>query len=246
LNVRPALVALVLLAVMPARAQAQSGGPGFLFSAPRGIVSVRASWLQPSASSDLFTFVRQQLTIDKRDFNRPAILGEGGLLLSPRVDLIGSVEFSRSRVASESRDFVDNQRLPIVQQTDLAMIHAAAGLKLNLLPRGHSVSRLAWVPRGLVPYVGAGGGVMYYRFQQTGDFVDFQDFDVFTDAFRSEGWAPAAHLFGGADVHVWRGVALSLEGRYVWASADLGDDFSGFEPIDLAGLRLSSGITLVF
>jgi hypothetical protein len=242
-----AAVVFVLACTWPARAEAQAGGPGFLFRAPRALASVRVSWLRPSAGSDIFTFVQQHLTVDRRDFNRPAIIGEGGVVLSPRVDLLGGVEYSKSTTPSEYRDFVDNQRLPILQRTELNLANATLSAKFSLVPKGQAVSRLAWVPRGFVPYVGAGGGAVWYRFRQFGDFVDVQDnFAVFTDAFQSAGWAPSLHAFGGADLRVWRGVALSMEGRYVWASADLGPDFSGFEPIDLSGLRLSSGVSLVF
>jgi hypothetical protein len=239
-------IALFVLGTNAAHAEEQAGGPGFLFHTPRGVASVRVSWLRPSANSDIFTFVQQHLTLDRRDFNRPAIIVESGLALSPRVDLLGGVEYSKSTAASEYRDFVDNLRRPIVQRTDLNLINLTGSVKFSLLPKGQSVSRLAWVPRGFVPFVGAGGGMAWYRLTQFGDFVDFQDFGVFTDSFRSDGAAPAAHAFGGVDLRVWRGVALTMEGRYVWAHADLGTDFTGFEPIDLSGLRLSSGVSVVF
>ena len=65
-----------------------------------------------------------------------------------------------------------------------------------MLPRGRQISRLAWIPRTIVPYVGAGGGVTSYEFRQSGDFVDFATenaaagtFTIFTDSFKSEGWA---------------------------------------------------------
>ncbi|MEY4095240.1 MAG: hypothetical protein RLZZ53_2439, partial [Acidobacteriota bacterium] len=39
---------------------------------------------------------------------------------------------------------------------------------------------------------------------------------------------------------------LSLEGRYTWKRADLGNDFLDFEPIDLGGFRFGAGIHLAF
>ena len=33
---------------------------------------------------------------------------------------------------------------------------------------------------------------------------------------------------------------------YLWADAELGQDFEGFEPIDLSGLQTSLGVDLVF
>ena len=37
------------------------------------------------------------------------------------------------------------------------------------------ISRLAWIPRTFMPYVGAGGGYGTYEFRQNGDFVDFDN-----------------------------------------------------------------------
>ena len=39
---------------------------------------------------------------------------------------------------------------------------------------------------------------------------------------------------------------LTLDGRFVWASGELGQDFENFDPIDLAGFRFGAGINVVF
>jgi hypothetical protein len=141
---------------------------------------------------------------------------------------------------------VDNNRLPIVQTTDLREANFSGSVKLALMPRGREVSQHAWIPSTVTPYVGAGAGVMHYRFSQHGDFVDFTDSSVFPHAYESSGWSPSAHLFGGVDVKAWKRVYFSGEARYLWSHADLGSDFSGFEPIDLAGFRLTGGIRYMF
>jgi hypothetical protein len=88
--------------------------------------------------------------------------------------------------------------------------------------------------------------MLWYKFEQSGDFVDFVDLSVFADYFSSSGVTPSLHVFGGADVHLYRILFLTTEGRYVWANAKLGQDFVDFDPIDLAGFRLSTGISLMF
>src|SRR5688500_11195093 len=82
----------------------------------------------------------------------------------------------------------------IEQTTTLNQLNFTGSLKFALLPKGRNISRLAWIPRTLVPYVGAGGGIGSYKFEQFGDFVDFQDNRVFADLFQSNGWAPIAHV----------------------------------------------------
>jgi hypothetical protein len=87
---------------------------------------------------------------------------------------------------------------------------------------------------------------LWYKFEQSGDFVDFVDLSVFKDYFSSSGVTPSAHVFGGTDLHLYRIMFLSIEGRYVWANAKLGTDFIDFDPIDLAGFRLSTGFHVLF
>jgi hypothetical protein len=198
------------------------------------------------AGSDLFDFVEDQLTVDKHDFNGPAVAVDVGIALKRRVDLVSALQINRTSVRSEYREFLDNNRLPIEQSTRLKTVDLSGSLRYALLPRGYEVSRLAWVPRRVIPYVGAGVGAMWYAFEQSGDFVDFVDLSVFSDSFRSAGWAPSAHAFGGVDVQIHRRLFLTVEGRYVWANATLGNDFVDFDPIDLAGFRVATGVNFVF
>ena len=166
--------------------------------------------------------------------------------VAPRIEAVFGVEFGGRTVRSEYRDLVDNDRLPITQATRLRQANLSASLKLALTPRGWEVGSLAWVPSAATPYVGAGAGALWYEFHQTGDFVDFLDSSVFSDTFQSNGWAPSAHVFAGVDVQLARRLFLTGEGRYLWSQAELGLDFSSFQPIDLTGFKLTAGIKYLF
>lgn len=218
----------------------------FLFGRPKAAIAVRGSWVLQRAGSDLFDFVTSQLTIDKGDFNTFGVDADVAIPLTTRFDARAGFELNRSETASEYRDLVDDQFLPIEQRTFLRVIHISGGLRYSLLSRGDEVSRLAWVPRRVVPYVGAGAGAIYYHFRQTGDFVDFADFSVFPETFRSRGWTPAAHAFAGVDVQVHRGLYATFEGRFTRAAATLSSDFVDFDALDLSGFRLSGGVNVLF
>jgi len=220
--------------------------PDFLFRRPIGSVGARGSWVFTRAGSDWYDFVTDQLTIGDGDFNAPAIGLDVGLSLSPRLDAVVGVDYSRRTVHSEDRRYVDTQRLPINQDTQLRGANISGSLKFALTERGREVGRLAWVPRTLVPYVGAGGGVYWFRLRQIGDFVDYADLSVFSDLFESSGWTPSAMVFGGVDVKVHRRAFLTLEARYLWAAGELGAQWVDFDPLDLAGLRLATGINVTF
>lgn len=246
------LALLVLLtAAVPAAAQDNPNpirrpAPDFLLEKPRGSVTLRGSWLFNRGQSDWYDFVTNHLTLKQRDFNAPGFGLDVNVPLTSRLDVQIAIDISRAQKLSEYRNFVDNNRLPIEQTTTLREVNLGANARYNFTGRSSPVSRLAWIPRRVVPYVGAGAGVMNYNLMQVGDFVDFVDFSVFGEAFESHGWAPSAQVFGGVDVQVFKRVYVTVDGRYFWASADLGRDWIDFEPIDLAGFRLSGGVTFGF
>jgi hypothetical protein len=218
----------------------------YLFGRPRGSLAVRGLWQFAVAGSDIFDFVTEELTLEKSAFNAPGIAVDLDIALSPRLDLAFGIDNTYTSKGSEYRDYVDNNELPIEQTTSLREFGIYGGLKYALAPRGRRVSRFAWIPRAVVPYIGAGGGVVKYEFEQTGDFVDFADLSVFTDTFHSEGWAPSLHACGGVDIHAYRILYVTAEARYTWASAELEPAFDGFEPIDLSGFKVGAGIRIVF
>ncbi len=232
--------------------------PDFMIGRPHGSFGFRGNWLLSSAGSDIFDFVTEHLSIEKSDFNTATFAVDTAFTLSPHLDIVAGFDVANQEIESEYRGYSETVRgsaatIPIQQVTRLEQMHFTGSARFAVLPRGRQISRLAWIPRGIVPYVGAGGGVTRYTFRQSGDFVDFATenvaagtFTIFTDSFISEGWAPSAHAFGGADIQVWKRLYLSLEGRFTWVHADLGQDFIDFEPMDLGGFRFGAGLSFVF
>lgn len=253
-----AVLALAFSLAIPTAASADPAGgtgftlgssqrpSGFAFSTPRTTVGLRGGWTFNRADSDIFPFFEQQLTINRSDFGAFTFAVDFGWKVAERVDVLLGFEYSYTSTQSEFRDYVDQDGIPITQETRLAQMPLTASLKLYLTPRGRQVGQYAWVPASLLPYVGGGGGFTYYRLEQLGDFVDFRDLTIFTDHFRSSGWTPSAHVFAGVDIKLNPGLGLVLEGRYQWASATLKDSFVGFQPIDLNGTRVMAGVAWKF
>lgn len=256
LVLRAVVIALAALAATAPGASAQSSPRSpvvsppppsdFMLGRPKGFISVDGGFLFASAGSDLYEFITDQLTVEKKNFNTPVIGGRVGVSLSPRLEVGVLYENAKSQTASEYRDFIDNAGLPITQTTRRQDHQIAATVRWSLVPSGRRISRFAWIPRTFTPFVGAGAGAIKYRFEQYGSFVDFQTLRVFNDTFNSEGWAPAVHALAGADLRVYRRLYLTGEARYTWSSAKLSADFVDFEPLDLAGARLGASLKLVF
>ena len=246
------IILFVLTTAVTATAQTppavQRPTPDFLFGEPKGSLGVRGSWVFARAGSDVFDFVQEHLTVDKGAFNAPAIGTDLAFAINPRLDVVFGFDYSQASVASEYRAFVDNNRQPIEQTTRLREANLGGTLRVALAPRGTGISRLAWIPARVTPYVGAGGGALWYEFVQDGDFIDVLSPNraVFTDHFKSTGWTPSAHALGGVDIRVQRRTYVTFEGRYLWAAAPLQRQFENFDPIDLAGFRLSAGVNMLF
>jgi hypothetical protein len=232
---------------LPAPQRPAPSSPDFFFAPPRGSVSIRGSWDLLQANSDWFGFVRRQLTLNRGDFRMFGFAADVNVGLTPRFDVVVSGDFAGHAKDSEYRDFVDSRRNPIGQTTRLREGSIAGGVRYALLPRGQAVSSLAWIPSRLVPYVGGGGGVLFYDLTQYGDFVDFTDFSIFSDQLKSTGAAPMAYVNAGADLQLIKHVYATVDARYKWARPKLDPDvWTGFDPLSLGGVRISTGLSISY
>ena len=245
-SLRTAVSALTLLlvggAVRPA--SAQSAGRGYLFHAPEARFTIRGGYAIATAGSDIFEFAVKELTLKKSDFNGLSIGADLAIPLSPRWDVGLDVGYSRASRGSSFRNYIDNKNAEIEQTTTFERVPVTLNARYYLTPTGRSVGKLAWIPTHIVPWIGAGGGFMYYRFAQRGDFVDFTTLDVFPADFSSDNWTGAIQGLGGFDISLTPMLAITTEARYIWARGNLQRDFNGFNKIDLSGATATVGLTV--
>ena len=181
------------------------------------------------------------------------LAGEVAVRVTERVDVALGLGFSRSVKRSHYNDWFegDEGEIPIEQSTELSRVPITVSAKVYLKDRGRSVSQLAWIPERWAPYVGFGGGVMSYDFEQRGDFVEARandpDFaDIFSDILLSGGKTATGHVMGGADFSLSPRLLLTAEGRYTWASAPMSPDFVNYDDMDLSGLQATLGFAVRF
>ena len=233
---------LVLAAAYPVRAQAT--GNGYMFGAPDARFSIHVGYARPGAGGDVFDEATTNLSLDRSDFSGPTIGGELALTLSPRLDLTLQADYAGVTKGSDYRKFFDNNQRPIEQTTTFRRVPVTANLRAYLVPRGREIGKLAWIPSSVVPWVGAGGGFMWYQYEQKGDFIDFSDMSVSPDRFYSAGWTPTLQGMGGVDVNLTTRLAFTADLRYNWARASLSSDFIGYNKIDLSGVSTALGFTV--
>jgi hypothetical protein len=236
------IAAGLALALSPAIAEAQARRD-FLFRAPTVTFNLRTGYNLARAGGDVFDFTRENLTLERGDFGAFTIGGDVGVRLAPQLDLVLGFSHAGTSVRSEFRDWVDQDDLPIEQRTRFSVTPLTAGLRYYLVPRGRQVGRFVWIPTQVTPYIGASVGAVYYSFEQTGDWVDFEDLSVFFDRLESKGWTRMAQAVGGVEVGLTPFMALVGEGRLSVASAEPERDFVGFDGIDLSGLQVTVGLS---
>lgn len=243
------LVATTLLCagafIAPLAAHTQPlSGDGYLFKRPSGSLTIRGGYTQPTASSDVFNDSREFLTLSRGDFGSGSVSAEVGVRIADRWSLQFNGGYSKRSVASEFRDWEDNDGLPIEQTTQLARAPFMVGMRFDLLSPGRRVGSLAYIPSRITPFVAGGGGMMWYQYRQKGSFVDFKDLSVFDTELESTGTSGAAYGAIGADITVRPTFAITTEARYDLARAPMNrSSFSGFNNIDLSGVTATIGFT---
>jgi len=219
-------------------------GDGFLFRRPVVTFAIRGGYDRPMARSDLYDFTTTQLTLSRGDFAALGYAADLGVRVAERVDLVFSAGEARRGQPSEFRKFVDDRDQPIEQTTSLRRVPLTAGVRYALTSPGEQISRLAWLPSRLTPWIGAGGGLMLYNFRQNGDFVDFETLNVFSKTYASKGRSAMAYVNLGADLSLTERFVLTGDLRYSTARAALNGTFVGFNKIDLSGTAATMGIAV--
>jgi opacity protein-like surface antigen len=236
---------MVVLTTTAAHAQVISSSD-FNPRKPKVFAGVQIGFSAPKAGSDVYDMMTRELTLKKSDFRAAAFGGGLGVPISSHFAIVAGFEYSRSRTKSEFRDYVEDNGDPIEQTTTLSQIPITATFRYYPGKTGEFVGSYAWIPTRLNPYIGGGGGALVYSLNQSGRFVDKSTMNIFSTTLKSEDWTPTIHIVGGIDVNLTTRIFVNGEVRYSWARANLSNAFTGFDPIDLSGVRTTGGIYFRF
>lgn len=225
-----AVLTLGLLAALPASAGASS-------------LELRIGGFIPRADSNLFDDDSSLYTVNKEDWRGVTGGAEFSFTPADHVELGLHLDGYGRRVDTTYRDYTRPSGAEIEQSLRLTLIPLGATLRFLPADRHATVS----------PYVGVGPDVVFYKYEEFGDFIDFFDPDlaITPDHFISESTAFGAHALGGIRFYVNRDIAIVGEAKYLWAHDDMGDDFLPNSPglvnrIDLSGWIFTGGVHLRF
>lgn len=210
----------------------------FIFAAalPAQQINVKFGYIMPFQSSDLWDDNIYNLAYEKADFNALNFSIEYQHQFHRNFSFYVEGGRYKRTVNSEYRDYEYQDGSPIVQSMHLDLTSLEMGIKINLLP---SRSRFS-------PYIGAGAGLYFWKYEQYGEFIDFDEFEVYDGFADQEAVTLGFHVKGGLSMRINRSFGLLLEAKAHFAEGDLGEYFEGFEPFDLGALSLSAGFQFYF
>jgi outer membrane protein with beta-barrel domain len=127
-------------------------------------------------------------------------------------------------------------------------------LKLTVVPLGVSLRFAPGRPNQVTPFMTVGADLFFYRYEEFGEFIDFQDptLPILPDHFISSGTEFGFHVSGGLRVPINHDFGVVGEVRYQFAHEDrLGEDFlpqPGQLPLqlDLSGFTATVGVNIRF
>ena len=216
-----------------------AGWPGL---ASAGNFEVRIGGFFPSLDSNLFRddaalYLKNGHTQQNSDWN--CIFG--GISYNAKVARNVEVGFNLDgygrSLDTSYRDYLADDGSEIRQR-----------LQLDVVPLGFSVRIVPTSRRArFAPFIEAGADLIFYNYEEAGDFIDFNDptQPILADSFKSDGAAAGFHLGAGLRVAVSDDFSLVGAYRYQYAKHDMGRDFSGNQ-IDLGGSAVTFGVNLRF
>jgi hypothetical protein len=234
--------------VEPARAA------DFSFGRPSVSLTLRGGAFAPRAQGEFFDFQFRTLTLDRSALRGLSFGADLGVWVGNHVEVMASLDMAGVTRRSEDRDYVEptpQGDLPILQTTQIRYGPAVtAGVRIFPMGRGEDFSRFIWIPDRVSPFLSAGLGGTGWTVEQEGDFVDDtseEDPFIFTDRFTSDGISFTSFVGGGVEMTLRPRVALTLDSRYIFGKGQMDRDFLQFsQPLDLAGLRLTAGLSFRF
>lgn len=220
-----ACVTLVMLGALPGKAIA-------------GGIDVRLGAFFPRESSNLFSDDRELYTVDRHDWNGFTGGVEYNARVARNLELGVHVDGYSRTLDTVYRDFETDTGRDIPQTLKLEIV--PVGLTLRLIAGGRRST--------VVPYFGVGADLYYWRYEEFGDFIDFDDPErpIIEDSFFADGVTGGGHVAAGVRVRLNHDVSLVGEGRY-WAvpKVEMGDDFGG-NTLDLTGWSATLGVHVEF
>lgn len=190
---------------------------------------------------DVLVFNRTFLAFDIGEFKAFTVGGEYLLPIGKYIEMGAGISYNQGSTHSVYTDWLASDGSEIQQELKLRRVPME--FTARVLPFGHS--------NAVQPYVGGGIAVISWRYEEEGEFIDFDDLlpgadpPIFRDTFSDSGTSVGPVILGGVR-YAAGGFALGGEVRWTKAEGDLDPDQFFAPKIDLGGWTYQFTIGLRF
>ena len=191
----------------------------------------------------LFPPASGSFAFDFGDFRGFPVFGEYQISVNPRFEFAVGVSYTNVSAPSVYADLINNNGTP--DPSDDTEIPQT--LRLRQIPITGSARITFGRPEAVQVYAGGGIAAVVYEYSEKGQFVQLSDLTVFNNEYVAKGTAIGGVLLGGLRFGLGGDVyAITIDGRYQWASGDTGGTAQGFlgDKIDLSGASLTFGFLI--
>jgi hypothetical protein len=173
-----------------------------------------------------------------KDFTGGEVSGEWNFGFGDRVELGLGGAFYQRTVDTNYRDFTNPNNSEIQSKFKLRLAPITGVIRLLPFGDAHSFQ----------PYVGGGIAIVNWKYSEVGDFIDFNDNNnVYHARYTANGSKAAPVFLAGFRAPIGGDVwAITMEGRYMRADADLNTNDFLANKIDRGGTTLRFGVLVRF
>ena len=204
----------------------------------QGSVRVLVGQFAPDGNSQYWDDKFRDFTGSASDFDDVVVLADYRKPLGERAALLLGGGWYEGSSTQAYRDWVDSSGREIRHTTTLDTFELTAAVVLELGGRG------GW----LTPYLGIGGGFLWYDLTEVGSFIDFDDPDlpIVDAAYGSNDGTFELLALGGLDIRVGEAWSLVVQGRWRDADDELSEGLAGLGTLDLSGYDVTAGLAFHF
>ncbi len=191
--------------------------------------------------SPLFEDNEYDLGITDGDFVAARYGAEFEWAVASRLAVILGVQNASRDLVSSYIDLVYDDGGEIERFTSLNLTDVSVGARFRLRRPDARFS----------PYIALGLGLLYYRYSEIGDFVDFSNYDIYYDEYTERQGLFSAFVGGGLDftlAETREGTQVGAFGefRYAGSSSTHQDGFEGFGDFSLGRTGVLAGLRVRF
>jgi hypothetical protein len=201
-----------------------------------GSARIRLGLFMPQGDSEYWQDTEQVFTGGVDDFEDLELGFDYLWRFSRGSGLMFSSSFYEGDTTRAYRDYVDEDGYDIrhVAQLDTFDMTAAWVFQFPTQP--------------VRPYLGLGGGFLFWELTEEGYFIDFGDpgTPIVPAYYGDDGGTFEGLALAGIEIGMSPSFSFLLEGRYRFAEDELGSDFAGAGTIDLSGFEASAGFAWNF